>query len=212
MTDKQKHEYSVCGLFLQLFNMNSEKDYKWICPGDDKKSEPDCICSNGLNIEVTDVYYSEKYAEDYLRPWKSNLTGEEFGKRIDDFNKRGESFAVLIPKLFKTLENRIYDKIKKAKKYVKANKLILVINGFTLHLDERTLIEFFKQKPNFKNDSFDEIWLLCAVYYGGRQAEGIIRLDLDGPQYTIYPESHHSKYIDPLKFVQEKLKRKHENE
>ena len=191
--EQQEHEMKVCGFFLSLFNMSFSTDYKWIRPG--VEPEPDCICNNGLNVEITSIFYSTKYAENYMRCWQKNISPEEYTKRIDFFNERAESFAKLIPQLFKFLNDQVKDKLKKSETYRYNGKLILVINGMiTLTLDNGILDEYFKNKPDFKNNLFSEIWLLCGMGYNGRQSDGIVRLDLDGPNYTVFPETHHSKY------------------
>ena len=52
--DSKQVEKSSCQEFLELYNKQFSKNIKFIKVGnpDLGKGEPDCICSDGLNIEI----------------------------------------------------------------------------------------------------------------------------------------------------------------
>ncbi|MHA1499630.1 MAG: hypothetical protein ACTSRT_19035, partial [Promethearchaeota archaeon] len=64
--DSKKHEKIACQNFLELYNKQLDKNIKFIKFGnpDLDKGEPDCICSDGLNIEVATAYYDNIDAKD----------------------------------------------------------------------------------------------------------------------------------------------------
>jgi len=64
--DKKQVEKSSCQDFLVLYNKQLNKNIKFVKFGnpDLGKGEPDCICSDGLNIEVATAYYDNLDAKD----------------------------------------------------------------------------------------------------------------------------------------------------
>ena len=65
-TDTKQHEKISCQKFLEFYNKQLNKNIQFIKFGDPDlgKGEPDCICSNGINIEVATVYYDDIDAKD----------------------------------------------------------------------------------------------------------------------------------------------------
>ena len=57
---KEKVERSVCEKFLELFNEKHGCNVKIERAGDPNKREPDFMCSDGVAVEVTELYANEE--------------------------------------------------------------------------------------------------------------------------------------------------------
>jgi len=159
-TDAKQVEKSSCQKFLEFYNKQLGKNIKFIKFGDPDlgKGEPDCICSNGINIEVATAYYDNIDAKD---AW---ATIDLLKKRInkDDYKKK-------YPDNTLSMENPdqgLYDSINKIiigknkKEYNYNGKLFLLIYSRPGITNESEIEMYIKKYRNFKNIIFDEVWLL----------------------------------------------------
>jgi len=84
--DYKQLEKSNCQKFLELYNKQLGKNIKFIKFGnpDLGKGEPDCICSDELNIEVTTDYYNNLRAENtwrYIDLLKNRISKDDYKKK-----------------------------------------------------------------------------------------------------------------------------------
>ena len=160
--DYKQVEESACLEFLELYNTQIGKNTKFKRFGNPNlgKGEPDCICNNGLNIEVTTVFYDNEDAKytwgfiDFLK------------KRISKYR-----YEIKYPKdtlCMKNPDQGLYDSINKIiveknkKKYNYDGKLFLLIYSRPAISDEKDIEDYIREYRNFKNIIFDEVWLLLS--------------------------------------------------
>lgn len=160
--DSKQHEKSACQHFLELYNKQLGKIFKFKKFGnpDIGKGEPDCICSDGLNIEVSTAYYDNLDAKanwgfiDFLR---KRISKDSYEKKFQD-NTLG----------MKNPDQGLYDSINKIvieknkKEYDYDGKLFLLIYSRPAITDEKDIEVYIKQYRNFENIIFDEVWLLLT--------------------------------------------------
>ena len=164
--DTKQVEKSSCQKFLKLYNKQLGKNIKFIKFGnpDSSKGEPDCICSDGLNIEVATAYYDNLDAKgtwgviDFL---KNRISKENYEKKYPD-NTLG----------MKNPDQGLYDSINKIvtnknkKEYEYVGKLFLLITSRPAITDEKDIEVYIEHYRNFENLNFDEVWfLLYSDYY-----------------------------------------------
>jgi len=158
--DKKQVERSSCQDFLELYNKQLDKNFKFIKFGnpDFGKGEPDCICSDGLNIEVATAYYDNLDAEN---SWH---TIDFFKNRINknDYKKKYKNNTLCMENpdygLYDSINNIVTNKNKKEYEYV--GKLFLLIPSQPAITDERDIEAYLKHYRNFENLNFDEVWFL----------------------------------------------------
>jgi hypothetical protein len=158
--DTKQVEKSSCQKFLKLYNKQLGKNIKFIKFGnpDLGKGEPDCICSDGLNIEVATAYYDNLDAKgtwgliDFL---KNRISKENYEKKYPD-NTLG----------MKSPDQGLYDSINKIvtnknkKEYEYVGKLFLLIPSRPAITDQKDIEVYIKHYRNFENLNFDEVWFL----------------------------------------------------
>lgn len=164
-TDSKQHEKSACKHFLELYNKQLGKIFKFKKFGnpDLDKGEPDCICSDGLNIEVATAYYDNidaKEAWGLVDLLKKRINKDDYEKKYPD-NTLG----------MKSPDQGLYDSINKIvigkneKEYNYNGKLFLLIYSRPGITDETEIEMYIQQYRNFKNIIFDEVWLLLSNNY-----------------------------------------------
>lgn len=160
--DYRQVEKSTCLEFLEPYNKRITKNIKFERFGNPNlgKGEPDCICSNGLNIEVTTVFYDNetaKYTWGFIDFLKKRMSKESYEKKYPD-NTR----------CMKNPDQGLYDSINKIiieknkKNYNYDGKLFLLIYSRPAVSNEKEIEDYIREYRNFKNIIFDEVWLLLS--------------------------------------------------
>lgn len=162
--DKKQHEEASCREFLEIYNKKFNKKIKFVSLGNPNKKEPDCICSEGLNIEIVTVYYDEidaKQSWGIIDVIKKRIDKKEYDKKYRD-----NTLCMENPDegLFTFINNEIRKKIQQ-KNYDYKGKLFLLITSRPAITNQQEMRKYIKAYRNFKNDKFDEIWLI--VNYNG---------------------------------------------
>ena len=160
--DSKKHEKITCQNFLELYNKQLDKNIKFIKFGnpDLDKGEPDCICSDGLNIEVATAYYDNIDAKDawgFIDLLKKRINKDDYEKKYPN-----NTLCMKNPDqgLFNSINKIVVDKNKKEYEY--DGKLFLLIYSRPAITDERDIEDYIKQYRYFKNIIFDEAWLILS--------------------------------------------------
>jgi len=160
--DSKKHEKIACQNFLELYNKQLDKNIKFIKFGnpDLDKGEPDCICSDGLNIEVATAYYDNIDAKDawgFIDLLKKRINKDDYEKKYPD-----NTLCMKNPDqgLYNSINKIVIDKNKKEYEY--DGKLFLLIYSRPAITDERDIEDYIKQYRYFKNIIFDEVWLILS--------------------------------------------------
>jgi len=162
-TDSKQHEESACQHFLELYNKQLGKifEFKKFGNPDLGKGEPDCICSDGLNIEVATAYYDNidaKEAWGIVDLLKNRINKDDYERKYPD-NTLG----------MKNPDQGLYDSINKIvigkneKEYNYNGKLFLLIYSRPGITDETEIEMYIQQYRNFENIIFDEVWLLLST-------------------------------------------------
>jgi len=160
--DSKQHEKSSCQKFLEFYNKQLGKNIKFINYGDPDlgKGEPDCICSDGLNIEVATAYYDNLDAKDtwgFIDLLKKRISKNSFEKKYPD-----NTLCMKNPDqgLYDSINKIIIEKNKKEYNY--NGKLFLLIYSRPAITDEKDIEVYIKKYRNFRNIIFDEVWLLLS--------------------------------------------------
>ena len=161
--DYKQVEKSSCQKFLEFYNKQLDKNIKFIKFGnpDLGKGEPDCICSDGLNIEVATAYYDNidaKEAWGFVDLLKKRINKDDYEKKYPD-----NTLGMKSPDqgLYNSINKIVIEKNKKEYNY--NGKLFLLIYSRPGITDEKDIEMYIKQYRNFKNIIFDEIWLLLSI-------------------------------------------------
>jgi len=160
--DYRQVEKSTCLEFLELYNKRIGKNIEFKRFGNPNlgKGEPDCICSDGLNIEVTTVFYDNEDAKNiwgFIDLLKKRISKERYEKKYPDNTL-----------VMKNPDQGLYDSINKIiaeknnKEYHYDGKLFLLIYSRPAISDEKDIEEYIKEYRNFRNIIFDEVWLLLS--------------------------------------------------
>ena len=167
---KKENDYTfsskeICKSFLKEYNKKNKKDYHFVRPGDSDKGEPSCICTDHLNLEISQVYYNKEEAKsvwDFVHLMKKRQKETNINRK----NKVKKDFQADANQLFcDSLNERINSK--SSIEYNFSGKIILLVEegiGFT----GKEAVDYFNQQgKNFENKIFDEIWLMLnlAGYY-----------------------------------------------
>ena len=85
--DAKQVEKASCQKFLEFYNKQLGKNIKFIKFGNPNlgKGEPDCICSDGLNIEITTAFYDNldaKVSWGTVDLLKNRISKEDYEKKI----------------------------------------------------------------------------------------------------------------------------------
>ena len=161
-TDTKQHEKISCQKFLEFYNKQLGKNIEFIKFGnpDLGKGEPDCICSDGLNIEIATAYYDNLDAKNswgFIDLLKNRIRKDSYEKKYPDNTL-----------CMKNPDQGLYDSINKIvieknkKEYHYDGKLFLLIYSRPAVSDERDIEDYIKQYRNFRNIIFDEVWLLLS--------------------------------------------------
>ena len=160
--DTKQHEKISCQNFLEFYNKQLDKNIEFVKFGnpDLGKGEPDCICSDGLNIEIATAYYDNLDAKNswgFIDLLKNRIRKDSYEKKYPDNTL-----------CMKNPDQGLYDSINKIvieknkKKYDYIGKLFLLIYSRPAISDERDIEDYIKQYRNFRNIIFDEVWLLLS--------------------------------------------------
>jgi len=188
--DKKQHEEASCRDFLEIYNKQFNKKIKFVSLGNPNKKEPDCICSEGLNIEIVTVYYDEidaKQSWGIIDVIKKRIDKKEYDKKYRDNNLCMENPD---EGLFNFINNEIRKKIQQ-KSYDYKGKLFLLITSRPSITNKQEMRKYIKVYRNFKNNKFDEIWLI--VNYDG--------------EHKIYRLAKFGNNFSPKKNISNKFKR-----
>ncbi len=158
--DAKQVEKSSCQDFLELYNKKLNKDIKFKKFGNPNldKGEPDCICSDGLNVEIAGAYYDNVDAKNTwgtIDLLKNRISKKDYKKKYPD-----NTFFMESP------DYGFYDNINKAvvnknkKEYEYDGKLFLLIISRPAITSERDIETYIKHYRNFENMNFDEVWFL----------------------------------------------------
>ncbi len=163
--DAKQVEKASCQKFLEFYNKQLGKNIKFIKFGNPNldKGEPDCICSDGLNIEITTAFYDNldaKVSWGTIDLLKNRISKNDYEKKYSDNTLYMES-----PNhgLYNSINKIVIEKNKKEYNY--DGKLFLLIFSRPAITGERAIEAYIKQYRNFENIFFDEIWLL--IYFEG---------------------------------------------
>jgi len=158
--DSKQVEKSSCQEFLELYNKQLSKNIKFIKFGNPNlgKGEPDCICNDGLNIEIAGAYYDNEHAKNTwgtIDLLKNRISKKDYKKKYQD-----NTFFMENPDygLYDNINKRIVNKNKK--KYEYDGKLFLLIYSRPAITDEKDIEVYIKRYRNFENLNFDEVWFL----------------------------------------------------
>ena len=179
---KKDVEQSVCQKFLTIYNSKNGCNVVKVRAGDPNKNEPDFVCSEGVNVEVTNLYANERDAE-------------ESNKMV--YGKMDRGTRPLGPSDFiETTHKNSHITLKDLKKYDKLNKgnyagcegkIYLVCNlfeprsaaGFSLTLRDLTDIKkdiaFKLIERNYKEE-FDDVFILYDELHNEPGVEKIFSL------------------------------------
>ena len=167
--DAKQVEKSSCQDFLELYNKQLSKNIKFIKFGnpDLGKGEADCICSDGLNIEIAIAYYDNLDAKNVwgtIELLKNRISKKDYKKKYPD-----NTFFMENPDygLYDNINKTVVNKNKKEYKY--DGKLFLLICSRPAITDEKDIEVYIKHYRNFENLNFDEVWFLlyndyCSVF------------------------------------------------
>jgi len=163
--DAKQVEKASCQKFLEFYNKQLGKNIKFIKFGNPNlgKGEPDCICSDGLNIEITTAFYDNldaKVSWGTVDLLKNRISKDDYEKKYSNNTRYMKS-----PNhgLYNSINKIVIEKNKKEYNY--DGKLFLLIFSRPAITGERAIEAYIKQYRNFENIFFDEIWLL--IYFEG---------------------------------------------
>lgn len=158
--DAKQVEKSSCQNFLKLYNKQLDENIKFIKLGNPNlgKGEPDCICSDGLNIEIARAYYDNVDAKNTwgtIDLLKNRISKEDYKKKYPD-----NTLCMKSPDhgLYDSINKIIINKNKKEYEYI--GKLFLLIPSRPATTDEKDIEAYIKHYRNFENLNFDEVWFL----------------------------------------------------
>ena len=161
-TDSKQHEKIACQHFLELYNkrLGNNFIFKKFGNPDLGKGEPDCICSDGLNIEVATAYYDNLDAKDawgFIDLLKNRISKDSYEKKYPD-----NTLCMKNPDqgLYNSINKIVVEKNKKEYEY--NGKLFLLIYSRPAITDERDIEDYIKQYRCFRNIIFDEVWLFLS--------------------------------------------------
>jgi len=161
-TDSKQHEKLACQHFLELYNKQLGNNFIFKKFGNPNlgKGEPDCICSDGLNIEVATAYYDNLDAKNiwgFIDLLKKRINKDSYEKKYPD-----NTLCMKNPDqgLYNSINKIVVEKNKKEYEY--NGKLLLLIYSRPAITDERDIEDYVKQYRYFKNIIFDEVWLLLS--------------------------------------------------
>ena len=167
--DKKQVEKSSCQNFLEFYNKQLGKKIKFVRFGnpDLGKGEPDCICSDGLNIEVATAYYDNLDAKDtwgFIDLLKNRTSKDNYKKKYPDNTLCIKNCD---QGLYDSINKIVINKNKKEYKYI--GKLFLLIPSRPATTDEKDIGTYLKHYRKFENKIFDEVWFLlydnhCLIF------------------------------------------------
>ena len=148
----------ICKTFLKEYNKKNKKDYHFVRAGNTIKSEPSCICTENLNIEITQVYYNKEEAK---AVWSlvQLMKRRQKEKNYNNKNNAKKDYLTNANQLFcDSLNERIDSKSNKV--YNFNGKIILLVEE-GMGLTAKEAVEyFFAQGNNCERNTFNEIWMM----------------------------------------------------
>ena len=186
---KKQHEEASCKKFLEIYNKKFNKEIKFVSHGDPDKREPDCICSEGLNIEIVTAYYDEIHAKQSRRiidVVNNRISKEEYDEKYQDNTLCMVNFD---EGLFNFINKEIRKKIQKNYNY--KGKLFLLVTSRPAITNKQEMERYIEAYRDFENNKFDEIWLM--VNYDGER--------------EIYKLAEFGESFTPKKDISNKFKR-----
>jgi len=160
-TDYIISEKEIYKTFLKEYNKKNKSDYHLVRLGDPIKGEPSCICTDNLNLELTQVYYNKEEAKAAWGLVKL-MKKREKDKYYDRKHKDKKDYLQEANQMFcDSLNERINSKSNK--KYNYKGKLFLVVEE-GIGLTEKETVEYYiNQEKKVTNNIFDEIWLMLQL-------------------------------------------------
>ena len=149
---KDTHEKNDCCRFLTIYNLEKESDYNFLRQGNSVDSEPGCICSNNLGIELVGIYDNEYQAEKIWSAARGKITYKQPKTLLLTFkNLQNE-----IGKKLQKLNNENYNKF--------TGKIILLCNLHSPLLQDREVKNWIELYTPFRKNGyfaryFYEIWV-----------------------------------------------------
>lgn len=158
--NKEPHEIAVCRDFLRFYNAQFNSHYEFVRHGRAEDKEPDCICSDGLNIEIVNNYYEQNHAKILNQFARGEISGKKYNKLITINNPDLKAFSFL--------EQELKEKEKKEYKY--DGKLFLLVDVATTHATLLREYEKYLQGKKYSSSVFNEIWLRTFINGSKRNA------------------------------------------
>lgn len=148
---KTLHEEAICKSFLSPYNKITDAECTFLRLGNPARNEPDCICTNNLNIELVGVYDNKNQAE---RMWQD--------ARGNSHNKPHDRALLTL----KNLDSAIAQKLQKLNDgYYKYSGRIILLCDLQSPLITTTEVEqYIQDYTPFRQDNhfdryFDEVWV-----------------------------------------------------
>jgi hypothetical protein len=157
-TEYKISEKEIYKTFLKEYNKKNKKDFHFVRLGDPIQGEPSCICTDNLNLELTQVYYNKEEAK---AAWGlvQLMKKREKDKNYDRKHKDKKDYLTEANQMFcDSLNERINNKSNR--KYNYQGKLFLVVEE-GIGLTKKEAVEYYiKQGKKATNNIFNEIWLM----------------------------------------------------
>ena len=163
--DYRQVEKFTCLEFLELYNKRIGKNIKFERFGNPNlgKGEPDCICSDGLNIEVTTVFYDNedaKYTWGLIDLLKKRISKDRYEKKYPD-NTLG----------MKNPDQGLYDSI---------NKIVIGKNKKEYNYNGKLFLLIYS-RPGITNETEIEMYISsirkCMDILNKRSGDKKIKID-----------------------------------
>lgn len=161
---KTRHEMFVCKDFLSFYNQKTGAAHALLRHGEQGRiNEPDCICSDGLNIEVVGIYYGKLDARLEWQLAKKEITVQEANDKQPTYVNPDQLVFSFLETEWKKKEEKMAEK-----KYAYSGKIFLLIDASKTALTEfNDYVEYFRDRTPAVS-LFDEVWLRAFVN-GGSQ-------------------------------------------
>lgn len=169
MDIKTQHEQAVCNTFLTIYNKLYSTTHQFERLGNPRQNEPDCICTNGLNVEIATAYINENEAKDLWELTRCNLS-------VDQYNNQRQTIVNPDQQWYDSINDTVQKHCDS--KYSYQGELILVIAEQSPLVNKQQINEYVNAHKNFNNTISTEIWLLYrgAFSSNGIEPKEIIRL------------------------------------
>lgn len=167
---KSRHELYVCKDFLEFYNMKNNTQYSILRHGEQGHiNEPDCVCSDGLNIEIVGVYYGNPDAKLEWRLARKEITVQQSNESQPTYINPDQLVFTFLEEEWGKKERKLADG-----KYCCTGKIFLLIDARNTALTQfDDYVEYFKKRTP-ATSHFDEVWLRAFV--SGRSQNNFLRI------------------------------------